>query len=145
LKDYPKASLPGSEELFYWSNVSFGLKPVIRLNNVVIYQPQEIEAVRYAVASKMLYTTHYFNTGLELKFLVASPDSPDFYYMVSLNHRDGGLTGHRAVAGGQIRERARRIGKYLGAVKRMMEGEAPAKTLPPTFEAGLLKPWFLLR
>jgi hypothetical protein len=53
LKDYPKASLPGSEEVFYWSNVSFGLKPVVRLNHVVIYQPQEIEAVRYAVASKM--------------------------------------------------------------------------------------------
>jgi hypothetical protein len=131
LRDYPQASLPGGEELFYWSKVSFGLKPVIRLNHVVIYQPQEIEAVRYAVASKMLYTTHYFNTGLELKFLVVSPDSPDSYYMVSLNQsRSDGLTGFTgSVAGGQIRGKAREGSeKYLGAVKRMMEGgDASAK------------------
>jgi hypothetical protein len=125
LRDYPNASLSGSEEVFYWSKVDFGLKPVIRLNHVVIYHPQEIEAVRYAVASKMLYTTHYFNTGLELKFLVVSPDSPDAYYMVSLNQsRSDGLTGFTgAIAGGQIRGKAREGSeKYLAAVKRIMEG-----------------------
>ena len=35
----------------------------------MIYEPKEIEWVRYAVAYKMIYTTHYFNTGLEVKFL----------------------------------------------------------------------------
>jgi hypothetical protein len=125
LRDYPKASIPGSEEVFYWSKVDFGLKPVVRLNHVVIYQPKEREGVRYAVASKMLYTTHYFNTGLELKFLVASPDSPDTYYLVSLNQsRSDGLTGLTgAIIGGQVRGKAREGSeKYLAAVKGMMEG-----------------------
>jgi hypothetical protein len=125
LKDYPKTSLPGSEEMFYWSKVDFGLKPVIRLNHVVIYQPKEIEAVRYAVASKMIYTTHYFNTGLELKFLVVALDSPGAYYLVSLNQsRSDGMTGFTgAVVGGKIRGEAREGSeKYLGAVKRIMEG-----------------------
>ena len=128
LKDYPKAPIPGGEELFYWSKVNFGLKPVVRLNHVVIYQPKERETVRYAVASKMLYTTHYFNTGLELKFLVVSPDSPGAYYMVSINQsRSDGLTGFMgAIAGGQIRGKAREGSeKYLGAVKAMMEGGSP--------------------
>jgi hypothetical protein len=133
LRDYPKASLPGSEELFYWSKVDFGLKPVVRLNHVVIYKPQEIEAVRYAVASKMLYTTHYFNTGLELKFLVASPDSPAAYYMVSFNQsRSDGLTGFiGAIASGRIRGKARDGSEtYLGAVKNLMEGGSSQEEPP---------------
>jgi len=128
LTDYPETSIPGSEEIFYWSKVDFGLKPVIRLNHVVIYQPKEIETVRYAVASKMIYTTHYFNTGLELKFLVVSPNSPEAYYLVSLNQsRSDGLTGFTgAIIGGQIRGKARRGSEnYLGAVKRMMEDGNP--------------------
>jgi hypothetical protein len=128
LKDYPKTAIAGSEEIFYWSKVDFGLKPVIRLNHVVIYRPKEIETVRYAVASKMIYTTHYFNTGLELKFLVASPNSPNAYYLVSLNQsRSDGLTGFTgAIIGGQIRGKAREGSeKYLGAVKRMMEDGNP--------------------
>jgi hypothetical protein len=127
LKDYPRASLPGSEELFYWSKVDFGLKPVVRLNHVVVYKPKEIEAVRYAVASKMIYTTHYFNTGLELKFLVVLPESPGAYYLVSMNQsRSDGLTGFiGSVAGGQIRGKARSGSEtYLGAAKKVMEGGA---------------------
>ncbi|HSF14096.1 MAG TPA: hypothetical protein VLK65_00930 [Vicinamibacteria bacterium] len=124
LKDYPRATIPGSEELFYWSKVDFGLKPVVRLNHVVIYRPKEIEAVPCVIASKMIYTTHYFNTGLELKFLVVSGDSPGSYYLVSMNQsRSDGLTGFIGTfAGGRIRGKAREGSeKYLAAVKKIME------------------------
>ncbi|HJS72910.1 MAG TPA: hypothetical protein VJ921_01390 [Vicinamibacteria bacterium] len=124
LMDYPAATIPGGEEIFYWSKVDFGLKPVIRLNHLVIYEPKEIEWVRYAVASKMIYTTHYFNTGLEMKFLVVSPDSPGAYYLVSLNQcRSDGLTGLLgAMAAGRIRSKARDgLETYLGALKKNME------------------------
>jgi hypothetical protein len=70
--------LPGSE-IFYWSKVDFGLKPVIRLNHVVICQLNN-DPVKYTIASKMLYTTHYFNTGVELKFLAQQPDENGSYY-----------------------------------------------------------------
>ncbi len=125
LMDYPAATLPNGQEIFYWSKVDFGLKPVIRVNHLAIYEPKEIEWVRYAVASKMIYTTHYFNTGLEVKFLVVSPDSPGAYYLVSLNQsRSDGLTGFiGAMAAGQIRSKARGGSEtYLGAVKKIMEG-----------------------
>jgi hypothetical protein len=123
LLDYPASPLPGSEEIFYWSKVDFGLKPVIRLNHVVIFRP-EIGTVKYTIASKMLYTTHYFNTGVELKFLVQEPDSAGSYYLVIGNRsRSDGLTGFTgAVLGGKIRGKAREgLGSYLAAVKSNLE------------------------
>jgi len=120
LLDYPASPLPGSEEIFYWSKVDFGLKPVIRLNHVVIYQPENDNTVKYAIASKMLYTTHYFNTGVELKFLVQESDEGDSYYLVIANRsRSDGLTGFTgAIIGGQIRGKARDgLESYLQAVR----------------------------
>ena len=124
LRDYPAAPIVGAEDFFYWSKVDFGLKPVIRLNHVLIYEPEISDAIRYALASKMLYTTHYFNTGLELKFLIDSRESPDAYYLVSFNQsRSDGLTGITgALIGGRIRGKARDGSQsYLTAVKRSME------------------------
>ena len=124
LLDYPASPLPGSEEIFYWSKVDFGLKPVIRLNHVVIYQPDNDNTVKYTIASKMLYTTHYFNTGVELKFLVQEPDSGSSYYLVIGNRsRSDGLTGFTgAILGGQIRGKARDgLESYLRSVKSSIE------------------------
>jgi hypothetical protein len=72
----------------------------------------------------MLYTTHYFNTGVELKFLVQEPDSAGSYYLVIGNRsRSDGLTGFTgAVLGGKIRGKAREgLGSYLAAVKSNLE------------------------
>jgi hypothetical protein len=124
LNDYPAAGIPGAKEFFYWSKVNFGLKPMIRLNHVVIYQPSGRPDVRYAVASKMLYSSHYFNTGIEMKFLAATPESADSYYLVANNQSrsDGfsGLTGF--FAGRKIRGKAREaLESYLASVKRNLE------------------------
>ncbi len=124
LLDYPASPLPGSEEIFYWSKVDFGLKPVIRLNHVVICQPQNDDPVKYILASKMLYTTHYFNTGVELKFLAREPDEVGSYYLVIANRsRSDGLTGFSgAILGGQIRGKARDgLESYLRSVKLQIE------------------------
>ncbi|MGH9391877.1 MAG: hypothetical protein ACRD1Z_19925, partial [Vicinamibacteria bacterium] len=123
LLDYPVSPLPGSEEIFYWSKVDFGLKPVIRLNHVVIFRPEN-GTVKYTIASKMLYTTHYFNTGVELKFLAQEPDEGGFYYLVAANRsRSDGLTGFTgAILGGQIRGKARDgLESYLRSVKANLE------------------------
>ncbi len=123
LLDYPASPLPGSEEIFYWSKVDFGLKPVIRLNHVVIFRPEN-GTVKYTIASKMLYTTHYFNTGVELKFLVQEPDSDGSYYLVIGNRsRSDGLTGFTgAIIGGQVRGKARDgLESYLRLVKSNLE------------------------
>jgi hypothetical protein len=124
LLDYPASPIPGSEEIFYWSKVDFGLKPVIRLNHVVIYQPENDNTVKYTIASKMLYTTHYFNTGVEAKFLAQDPDERGAYYLVAANRsRSDGLTGFTgAILGGQIRGKARDgLESYLRSVKSNLE------------------------
>jgi hypothetical protein len=131
LLDYPASALTGSEEIFYWSKVDFGLKTVVRLNHVVIYRPENGGQVKYAIASKMLYTTHYFNTGIEMKFLAQDPDSGNAYYLVVGNRsRSDGLTGITgAIIGGKIRGEARDgLEKYLRSVKSSME--SPPQTVP---------------
>ncbi len=124
LLDYPASTLPGSEQIFYWSKVEFGLKPVIRLNHVVLWQPHDADPVKYILASKMLYTTHYFNTGVELKFLAQEPEFPETYYLVIANRsRSDGLTGFTgSLLGGKIRGEARDgLESYLRSVKSNLE------------------------
>lgn len=118
LTEYPEASLPGGEEFFYWSKVDFGLKPVIRLNHVGIYRP-ESGLAKYVMASKMIYTTHYFNTGIEIKFLAQDPGQSGSYYLLAGNRsRSDGLTGFTgAMISGKIRGKAREgLESYLRSV-----------------------------
>jgi hypothetical protein len=80
--------------------------------------------VKYTIASKMLYTTHYFNTGVEAKFLAQDPDERGAYYLVIGNRsRSDGLTGFTgAILGGQIRGKARDgLESYLRSVKSNLE------------------------
>jgi hypothetical protein len=144
LLDYPASALPGSEEIFYWSKVDFGLKTVIRLNHVLIYRPETAGQVKYAIASKMLYTTHYFNTGIETKFLAQDPDSGNSYYLVVANRsRSDGLTGLTgAIVGGKVRGEAREgLEKYLRSVKSSMESTAPSfGAAPPIRPASFGRP-----
>lgn len=96
----------GVEEYLYWSKVKFGLKPVVRLSHVVIYPVREDRSTEYVIASKMLYASHYFHTGLELKYLVrdtAKPDAEGFYFVSVNRSRSDGLTG---LFGGIVRSRA---------------------------------------
>jgi len=129
LLDYPRSTIPGAEEIFYWSKVDIGLKPMVRLNHVVIYQPREMEVVKFAIASKMLWASHYFNTGLEMKFLAVSPDSPGFYYLIASNRsRSDGLTGFTgSLFGGTIRSKARDgLRSYLRSLQSAMQSAAAA-------------------
>jgi hypothetical protein len=131
LLHYPASPLEGSEEFFYWSKVDFGLKPVIRLNHVVIWRPANRDPVEYVVASKMIYTTHYFNTGVELKFLAQELGEKGSYYLVIANRsRSDGLTGFTgAVLGGQIRSKARDgLERYLRSVKSNLENARQASS-----------------
>jgi hypothetical protein len=106
LDDYPKAKPEGAEEFLYWSKVKFGLKPTVRLNHVVICPFSREGGTSVAIASKMLYASHYFHTALELKVLVRDSAKPNAegFYLISLNRsRSDGLTG---LFGGIVRSKA---------------------------------------
>ena len=77
LDNFPNAELPGAEEFLYWSKVKFGLKPTVRMSHVVIYPKTDTEGIEYVIGSKMLYASHYFHTGLELKYLVRDLSRPE--------------------------------------------------------------------
>jgi hypothetical protein len=99
LNDYPNRSLPAAEDFFYWSKVSFGLKPTIRANHVTIYAVPGEGPILHALASKQLYSSHYFNTVLELRLLIedARRAGAVGFFLVNVNRsrvdRLSGLSG----------------------------------------------------
>ena len=90
LLEFPKATLPNSQSFLYWQEAKFGLKPTIRINHVVI-SPL---ATHVAVASKMIYASHYFWTALELRVLIPDPARGPGFWFASVNRsRSDGLSG----------------------------------------------------
>ena len=94
LMDYPRASLPGASDFLYWSMVDFGGEPTFRINHVTIYPIAQGENESVVIASKQLYFSHYFYTGLELVTLVKDREHPDDgFYLVALNRYRTDLAG----------------------------------------------------
>jgi hypothetical protein len=127
LLEYPAGKPEGAEEFFYWSKVNFGLHDTVRLNHVVIvHNPNAPTDV--AIASKMLYASHYFHTALELRYLARDTGRPaahGFYLMTLLRSRSDGMTG---VLGGTIRRQAVKgssegLSKHLVAIKGELEAQ----------------------
>lgn len=90
LLEYPKTQLPGATSLLYWQETVFGLKPTIRISHLTVREGPEDTVV----ASKMLYASHYFWTGLELRALVSDPSRGTGFWFVTVNRsRSDGLSG----------------------------------------------------
>jgi hypothetical protein len=129
LVQYPGvAPAPGVEDFFYWSLAEFGLKPVVRINHVVIY-PVPSGPTRYAIATKQLYASHYFHTALEVRAVIDDGARPErAHYLVVLNAaRSDGLTG---MFGGMVKAKARSgsregLKKALATIKRRCERPDP--------------------
>lgn len=132
LEAFPDAELPeGAEEFLYWSKVQFGLKPTVRVSHVVILPIGDDRATQFVIGSKMLYASHYFHTGLELKYLsrdTARPDA-DGFYLISVNRsRSDGLTGlfGGIVRRGAVSEARKGLASALETAKRQFESRASA-------------------
>jgi hypothetical protein len=120
LLHYPRASAPVHDSFIYWQEASFGLKPVVRINHVVVQQAADATIV----ASKLLYASHYFWTALELRVLVPDPArGPGFWFVTMARSRSDGLTGVRGrLIGGRVRRAARQgIEAALAATKARLE------------------------
>jgi hypothetical protein len=100
LLGFPKQTLAGATSIVYWQEAKFGLKPTIRVNHLVIDEA----STHVAIASKMLYASHYFWTALELRVLVPDPAHGGFWYASVNRSRSDGLTGF---VGGLIRGKVR--------------------------------------
>ena len=120
LLEYPKESVPDAISFLYWQETEFGLRPTIRISHLTIREgPDET-----VVASKMLYASHYFWTGLELRALLPDPSrGPGFWFVTVNRSRSDGLSGF---TGFFVRRRVRsevQKGALAGlrATKKMLE------------------------
>jgi hypothetical protein len=65
LLKYPDAASDQIKSDFYWEKVNFGLKPTVRVVQVITYHGTSPDMPAYAVAVKQLYASHYFQTALD--------------------------------------------------------------------------------
>ena len=101
LLEYPKVARPEPPSFLYWQQTEFGLKPTFRISHLTVRQNQD-ETV---VASKMLYASHYFWTGIELRALIPDPSRGEGFWFITIGRtRSDGLTGF---AGAFVRHRVR--------------------------------------
>jgi hypothetical protein len=90
LLDYPRVTMPDATSFLYWQETEFGLRPTLRISHVTIRENPEDTVV----VSKMLYATHYFWTGLELRALVPDASRGSGFWFVTVNRsRSDGLSG----------------------------------------------------
>jgi len=124
LLGYPKVALADTRSFVYWQETKFGLKPTIRISHLTIREGPDDTAV----ASKMLYASHYFRAALELRGLHPDPShGAGFWYVIVNRSRADGLTG---LTGLFVRPRVRsrvREGTLaaLQATKRKLEDASP--------------------
>jgi hypothetical protein len=126
LLEYPKAELPGATDFLYWAVNDFGLEPVLRLSHVTIYRPGGDSNSSAVIASKQLYFSRYFYTGLDMRFLVRNQSDPsnERFYLVTISRfrsdELGGLFGGvlRKAAEGGARDGLQR---YLEVCKPAIE------------------------
>ena len=96
LLSYPKDKPANVDDFFYWAKVKFGLKPTLRVVQVVTAQGSPTDDLAYAIAEKQLYSSHYFETALDLTFCVRGGDDgkkPGFYLIMVMGSEQAGLTG----------------------------------------------------
>ncbi|HTN72476.1 MAG TPA: hypothetical protein VMO00_15460 [Methylomirabilota bacterium] len=97
LIDYPKAKPASAEDMFYWDKVKFGLKPTLRIVQVVSIHGSNPHEPAYTIAEKQLYSSHYFETALDLTFCISGddPKQPGFYLIKFMGSEQAGLTGFK--------------------------------------------------
>ena len=120
LLEFPKVTLPDSESFLYWQDANFGLKSTIRINHLVIHRSPN----GAAIASKMLYASHYFWTALELRVLLRDPArGKGFWFVTESRSRSDGLSGFvgRIVRGKVRGEAEKGTATVLQVTKRTME------------------------
>jgi hypothetical protein len=106
LLDYPKLATRPTQSFIYWQEAAFGLKPTIRISHVAIQE----DPGATIVASKQLYSSHYFWTALELRALIPDPSRGPGFWFVNVNRsRSDGLTGFVGrIIRGKVRDGARK-------------------------------------
>jgi hypothetical protein len=125
LLDYPNANSDRIQTEFFWEKVNFGLKPTLRIVQAIVYREDKPEQQISAIALKQLYSSHYFETALDLTVCVKDSERPGIYVITMKGSQQAGLTGFK---GGIVRKVAvdktrSSLEKALAAVKQKLENQ----------------------
>jgi hypothetical protein len=131
LVGYPRTQLANAESSFFWERVKFGLKPTLRMNQMVVYRGGGPSGPISSVAIKQLYASHYFQTALDLTVCAkdsSRSDKKGFYLITVKGSRQAGLTGPK---GSIIRRNAvskirSSLETSLMHIKKVLEGSHEA-------------------
>jgi hypothetical protein len=125
---YPRAKPPSVEDTFYWAKVRFGLKPTLRVVQVVIMRGKPASPIEFAIAEKQLYASHYFETALDLSYCVRGgddPSHPGFYLIKVLGSEQAGLTGLKGsiIRRTAVGRSASNLRDALTTIRNTLEGD----------------------
>ena len=93
---FPNERPANVEDRFYWARVKFGLKPTLRIVQLATISGTPGDDLACAIAEKQLYSSHYFETALDLSFCVRGQDDVKqrgFYLITAMGSEQAGLTG----------------------------------------------------
>jgi len=126
LLSYPNGKPANVEDTFYWAKVKFGLKPTLRVVHVLSMRGTTAGEPDYVIAEKQLYSSHYFETALDLTFCISEPVNsaqPGFYLIMAMGSEQAGLTGFKGsiVRKVAVDRSASSLQKSLAAVKNSLE------------------------
>jgi len=93
LKGFSRSNLVVVEDALVWSKIKFGLKPVIAVNHVVIYQQRDESGPQILISSRQIYANHYFDSSLSLTAFVTIPGASASYLLYENRSRADGLEG----------------------------------------------------
>ena len=129
--EYPSASTPDARDLVYWSKEIVSRKTVASVTHLAIIPCADSSPAAFAVGSKQIYGSHYFDASFGLTVLVPDPSSPSpATYVAYLNRSRvdviGGMFG--GVAKKLIASKARStVADTLGRLRTRLEREFAAR------------------
>src|SRR5262249_33914366 len=94
--DYPNGKPANVENEFHWERIKFGLKPTLRILHVLTRRGDKPDQAAYVIAEKQLYSSHYFETSIELTFLIRGTNAPNqsgFYLVRTIGCEQSYFTG----------------------------------------------------
>lgn len=134
LAEYPASDMPGMVDLLYWSKEKVSRRTVVSVTHLAIMKTTQESPADFAIASRQIFATHYFDASLGLTLLVrdrsaATPTT----YLVYLNRSRvdifGGLFGAMArhIVSGKARGT---VEDFLGRLQRSLEKQFTAPGSP---------------
>jgi hypothetical protein len=124
---YPAVRPIGMHDYLYWAEDRFsGLRPTITLNHLVIHAPPGDTAGAVFIASKQLYSNHYFDGGFELITVVDASEAatqPAVYLLtvrrLRFDHLPRGLLNVRGRVRSRMVDATRRdLERHRAAIER---------------------------